>query len=68
MMVNGAETVWRASNFTTKDRGGKDFLKKETFMLDLVECVGICSEGEWKDGILVTEAQKELVKHLVWLD
>lgn len=37
-------------------------------MLDQVEWVGVCSEGEWKDGILFTEPQMELVRHLVWLD
>lgn len=39
-------------------------------MLDRVEQVGVCSEGERRDGILVTETevQKMLVRHLVWLD
>lgn len=35
---------------------------------DRVEQVRVCSEGEWKSGIPVTEAQKALVSHLVWLD
>lgn len=38
------------------------------FLLDQVKQVEICSEGQWKDGILVTEEQMELVRHLVWLD
>lgn len=37
-------------------------------MFDQVEQVGVCSEGEWKSGILVTEAQKELASHLERLD
>lgn len=37
-------------------------------MLDQVEQVRVCLEGEWKGGILVTEAQKELGSRLVWPD
>lgn len=68
MRVNGAETLWRISRLITGARRREEFLEKETFMLDQVERVGVCSEGEWKDGILFTEAQMELVRHLVWLD
>lgn len=56
------------STLTTRDRGEQDFLEKETFVLGQVEWVAVCPEGKWKDGILVTEAQKELVRLLVWLD
>lgn len=72
MRVNGAETVQRLSlslsSLTTRERGEQDFLEKEAFVLDQVEGVGVCSEAKWKDGILVTEAQKLLVRTLVWPD
>ena len=48
-------------------KGGKPPGRRK-LVLDQVEQVGVCSEGEWKGGILVTEAQKELGSRLVWLD
>lgn len=66
MKVYGAETLQRVSLVLPSGRKRReDFLEEETFVL---EQVGVCSEGAWKGGILVTEAQKELVSHLVWLD
>lgn len=37
-------------------------------LLGLVESEGVCLGGGEESGILLTEAQKELARRLVWLD